>query len=94
MCQKAVDFKSSRLYNRFHKVKELDMTEPTRGTINKNILKVLDLAIENQKEINKVHEQLISMVQTQAVVIKDIIDGVDLIDEKVDNIHKRMDWNE
>tara|TARA_R100001509_G_C4682193_1_gene153909 strand:- start:139 stop:351 length:213 start_codon:yes stop_codon:yes gene_type:complete len=70
------------------------MTEPTRGTINKNILKVLDLAIENQKEINKVHEQLISMVQTQAVVIKDIIDGVDLIDEKVDNIHKRMDWNE
>ena len=70
------------------------MTEPTRGTINKNILKVLDLAIDNQKEINSVHEQLISMVQTQAVVIKDIIDGVDLIDEKVDNIHKRMDWNE
>ena len=70
------------------------MTEPTRGTINKNILKLLDLAIDNQKEINSVHEQLISMVQTQAVVIKDIIDGVDLIDEKVDNIHKRMDWNE
>ena len=70
------------------------MTEPTRGTINRNVLKLLDLAIDNQKEINSVHEQLISMIQTQAVVIKDIIDGVDLIDEKVDNIHKRMDWNE
>ena len=38
------------------------MTEPTRGTINKNVLKAVDLAIENQKEINKQFEQLIMML--------------------------------
>ena len=43
------------------------MTEPTRGTINKNVLKAVDLAIENQKEINKQFEQLIMMTQAQAV---------------------------
>ena len=77
---KAVDFKSSIRYNRSHKVKEFDMTEPTRGTINKNVLKAVDLAIENQKEINKQLEQLIMMTQAQAVVIKDIIDDIQEID--------------
>ena len=56
------------------------MTEPTRGTINKNVLKAVDLAIENQKEINKQFEQLIMMTQAQAVVIKDIIDDIQEID--------------
>ena len=56
------------------------MTEPTRGTINKNILKCIDLAIDNQKEINKQLEQLIMMTQAQAVVIKDIIDDIQEID--------------
>ena len=68
------------------------MTEPTRGTINKNILKVVDLAIENQKEINKQFEQLIMMTQAQAVVIKDIIDAVEIIEQKIDNIQRDMDW--
>ena len=56
------------------------MTEPTRGTINKNVLKCIDLAIDNQKEINKQMEQLIMMTQAQAVVIKDIIDDIQEID--------------
>ena len=60
------------------------MTEPTRGTINKNVLKAVDLAIENQKEINKQFEQLIMMTQAQAVVIKDIIDDIQIIDRNLD----------
>ena len=56
------------------------MAEPTRSTINKNVLKCVDLAIENQKEINKQLEQLIMMTQSQAVVIKDIIDDIQEID--------------
>lgn len=68
------------------------MTEPTRGTINKNILKCIDLAIDNQKEINKQFEQLIMMTQAQAVVIKDIIDNVEIIEQKIDNIQRDMDW--
>tara|TARA_B100001113_G_scaffold256886_1_gene212155 strand:- start:683 stop:904 length:222 start_codon:yes stop_codon:yes gene_type:complete len=56
------------------------MAEPTRSTINKNVLKCVDLAIENQKEINKQLEQLIMMTQAQAVVIKDIIDDIQEID--------------
>ena len=60
------------------------MTEPTRGTINKNVLKAVDLAIENQKEINKQFEQLIMMTQAQAVVIKDIIDDIQIIDKNLD----------
>ena len=68
------------------------MTEPTRGTINKNVLKAIDLAIDNQKEINKQFEQLIMMTQAQAVVIKDIIDNVEIIEQKIDNIQRDMDW--
>ena len=68
------------------------MTEPTRGTINKNVLKSVDLAIDNQKEINKQFEQLIMMTQAQAVVIKDIIDAVEIIEQKIDNIQRDMDW--
>ena len=60
------------------------MTEPTRGTINKNILKVVDLAIENQKEINKQFEQLIMMTQAQAVVIRDIIEDIQVLDKNLD----------
>jgi len=56
------------------------MAEPTRSTINKNVLKCVDLAIDNQKEINKQLEQLIMMTQAQAVVIKDIIDDIQEID--------------
>ena len=63
------------------------MTEPTRGTINKNVLKAVDLAIENQKEINKQFEQLIMMTQAQAVVIKDIIDDIQDIDR---NLNRTM----
>ena len=68
------------------------MTEPTRGTINKNVLKCIDLAIDNQKEMNKQMEQLIMMTQAQAVVIKDIIDAVEIIEQKIDNIQRDMDW--
>lgn len=68
------------------------MAEPTRGTINKNVLKAVDLAIDNQKEINKQFEQLIMMTQAQAVVIKDIIDNVEIIEQKIDNIQRDMDW--
>ena len=57
------------------------MTEPTRGTINKNILKCIDLAIDNQKEINKQLEQLIMMTQAQSVVIRDIIEDIQEIDK-------------
>lgn len=57
------------------------MTEPTRGTINKNILKCIDLAIDNQKEINKQFEQLIMMTQAQSVVIRDIIEDIQEIDK-------------
>ena len=68
------------------------MAEPTRSTINKNVLKCVDLAIDNQKEINKQFEQLIMMTQAQAVVIKDIIDAVEIIEQKIDNIQRDMDW--
>lgn len=68
------------------------MAEPTRSTINKNVLKCVDLAIDNQKEINKQFEQLIMMTQAQAVVIKDIIDNVEIIEQKIDNIQRDMDW--
>ena len=60
------------------------MTEPTRGTINRNVLKAVDLAIENQKEINKQFEQLIMMTQAQAVVIRDIIEDIQVIDKNLD----------
>ena len=60
------------------------MTEPTRGTINKNVLKCIDLAIDNQKEMNKQMEQLIMMTQAQAVVIKDIIDDIQVLDRNLD----------
>ena len=60
------------------------MTEPTRGTINKNVLKAVDLAIENQKEINKQFEQLIMMTQAQAVVIRDMIEDIQVIDKNLD----------
>ena len=60
------------------------MTEPTRGTINKNVLKAVDLAIENQKEINKQFEQLIMMTQAQAVVIRDIIEDIQVIYKNLD----------
>ena len=60
------------------------MTEPTRGTINKNVLKAVDLAIDNQKEINKQFEQLIMMTQAQAVVIRDIIEDIQVIDKNLD----------
>ena len=57
------------------------MAEPTRSTINKNVLKCVDLAIENQKEINKQLEQLIMMTQAQSVVIRDIIEDIQEIDK-------------
>ena len=60
------------------------MTEPTRGTINRNVLKAVDVAIENQKEINKQFEQLIMMTQAQAVVIRDIIEDIQVIDKNLD----------
>ena len=60
------------------------MTEPTRGTINKNVLKAVDLAIETQKEINKQFEQLIMMTQAQAVVIRDIIEDIQVLDKNLD----------
>ena len=60
------------------------MTEPTRGTINKNVLKAVDLAIDNQKEINKQFEQLIMMTQAQAVVIRDIIEDIQVLDKNLD----------
>ena len=64
----------------------VNMSEPTRGQLMKAIDKVLDQAIANQQEINKQYEQLLMMTQAQAVVIKDIIDTVDIIDQKIDNI--------
>ena len=63
------------------------MTEPTRGTINKNVLKAVDLAIDNQKEINKQFEQLIMMTQAQAVVIRDIIEDIQVLDK---NLNRTM----
>ena len=60
------------------------MTEPTRGTINKNVLKAVELALENQKEINKQFEQLIMMTQAQAVVIRDIIEDIQVLDKNLD----------
>ena len=68
------------------------MSEPTRGQLMKAIDKVLDQAIANQQEINKQYEQLLMMTQAQAVVIKDIIDTVDIIEQKIDNIQRDMDW--
>ena len=70
----------------------VNMSEPTRGQLMKAIDKVLDQAIANQQEINKQYEQLLMMTQAQAVVIKDIIDTVDIIEQKIDNIQKDMDW--
>ena len=73
----------------------VNMSEPTRGQLQKVMLagidKVLDQAIANQKEINKQYEQLLMMTQAQAVVIKDIIDTVDIIDQKIDNIDKGLE---
>lgn len=69
----------------------VNMSEPTRGQLMKAIDKVLDQAIVNQKEINKQYEQLLMMTQAQAVVIKDIIDTVDIIDQKIDNIDKGLE---
>ena len=70
----------------------VNMSEPTRGQLMKAIDKVLDQAIANQQEINKQYEQLLMMTQAQAVVIKDIIDTVDIIEQKIDNIQRDMDW--
>ena len=70
----------------------VNMSEPTRGQLMKAIDKVLDQAIANQQEINKQYEQLLMMTQAQAVVIKDIIDTVDIIERKIDNIQRDMDW--
>ena len=70
----------------------VNMSEPTRGQLMKAIDKVLDQAIANQQEINKQYEQLLMMTQAQAVVIKDIIDTVDIIEKKIDNIQRDMDW--
>ena len=70
----------------------VNMSEPTRGQLMKAIDKVLDQAIANQQEINKQYEQLLMMTQAQAVVIKDIIDTVDIIEQKIDNIQRDLDW--
>ena len=69
----------------------VNMSEPTRGQLMKAIDNVLDQAIANQQEINKQYEQLLMMTQAQAVVIKDIIDTVDIIDQKIDNIDKGLE---
>ena len=69
----------------------VNMSEPTRRQLMKAIDKVLDQAIANQQEINKQYEQLLMMTQAQAVVIKDIIDTVDIIDQKIDNIDKGLE---
>lgn len=89
---KAVDFKSSYVYNSWYKVKEFIMTQPTREQILNTINKVLDQAIENQKAVNSALEQSAILAQAQAVVIKDIIDTVDIIEKKIDNIQRDMDW--
>ena len=70
----------------------VNMSQPTREQLMKAIDKVLDQAIANQQEINKQYEQLLMMTQAQAVVIKDIIDTVDIIEQKIDNIQRDMDW--
>ena len=88
---KAVDFKSTRVYNSWYKVKEFIMTQPTREQILNTVNKVLDQAIENQKAINNTLEQHMMLAQAQAVVIKDIIDTVDIIEKKIDNIQRDMD---
>ena len=69
----------------------VNMSQPTREQLMKAIDKVLDQAIANQQEINKQYEQLLMMTQAQAVVIKDIIDTVDIIDQKIDNIGKGLE---
>lgn len=69
----------------------VNMSQPTREQLMKAIDKVLDQAIANQQEINKQYEQLLMMTQAQAVVIKDIIDTVDIIDQKIDNIDKGLE---
>ena len=69
----------------------VNMSQPTREQLMKGIDKVLDQAIANQQEINKQYEQLLMMTQAQAVVIKDIIDTVDIIDQKIDNIDKGLE---
>ena len=64
------------------------MSEPTRGQLQKVMLagidKVLDQAIANQKEINKQYEQLLMMTQAQAVVIRDIIEDIQVLDKNLD----------
>ena len=69
----------------------VNMSQPTREQLMKAIDNVLDQAIANQQEINKQYEQLLMMTQAQAVVIKDIIDTVDIIDQKIDNIDKGLE---
>ena len=69
----------------------VNMSQPTREQLMKAIDKVLDQAIANQQEINKQYEQLLMMTQAQAVVIKDIIDTVDIIEQKIDNIDKGLE---
>ena len=68
------------------------MTHPTREQILNTVNKVLDQAIENQEVINNTLEQHMMLAQAQAVVIKDIIDTVDIIEKKIDNIQRDMDW--
>ena len=68
------------------------MTQPTREQILNAVNKVLDQAIENQEVINNTLEQHMMLAQAQAVVIKDIIDTVDIIEKKIDNIQRDMDW--
>ena len=69
----------------------VNMSQPTREQLMKAIDKVLDQAIANQQEINKQYEQLLMMTQAQAVVVKDIIDTVEIIEQKVDNIDKGLE---
>ena len=67
------------------------MSQPTREQLLKAIDKVLDQAIDSQKQVNQQLEQMLMLSQAQAVVIKDIIDTVDIIDQKIDNIDKGLE---
>lgn len=70
----------------------VNMSQPTREQLLKAIDKVLDQAIDSQKQFNQQLEQMLMLSQAQAVVIKDIIDTVDIIEKKIDNIQRDMDW--
>ena len=69
----------------------VNMSQPTREQLLKAIDKVLDQAIDSQKQVNQQLEQMLMLSQAQAVVIKDIIDTVDIIDQKIDNIDKGLE---